>query len=93
MSYLMKDPHALLDYSIDWASDYLGDDRISESRWFVVPAGPGAIEVVEDQFDSGRSQATVIGGLEGRIYRLTNEIVTASGIRDRRSVTLRVEKR
>jgi hypothetical protein len=33
------------------------------------------------------------GGLPGRIYRLINEVVTASGRVDSRSIVLRMEKR
>jgi hypothetical protein len=33
------------------------------------------------------------GGTPGNVYRLVNEVVTASGRTDSRSIVLRVEKR
>lgn len=93
MNYLLKDPGALLDYAIDWAADYLDGDRLVDSQWSVTPTLPGGIAVAGHQFDSGVAKVTVSGGAPGLIYRLTNEVTTAAGTRDRRSVTLRVEKR
>ena len=33
MSLLLKDPDAILDYSIDWGAEYLGGDLLAESEW------------------------------------------------------------
>lgn len=93
MTLLLKDPSATLDYSVDWGSDYLADDVLTESSWTVSPAEPGGVSIVSNGFDLKSSTVTVGGGNVGRIYRLTNYVVTAAGREDSRSILLRVEKR
>ena len=93
MSLLLKDPDAVLDYSIDWGAEYLGDDLLAESEWTVTPAEPSGVAIVGNQFDATISSVKADGGVPGRIYRLVNQVVTASGRTDSRSLVLRVEKR
>jgi hypothetical protein len=90
---LLKDPDAALDYSVDWGAEYLADDALSESRWAVSPAEDGGAEVAGERFDPRSATVKVEGGVAGRLYRLTNHIVTVSGREDSRSIMLRVEKR
>lgn len=93
MSLLLKDPDAVLDYSIDWGAEYLGDDLLAESEWSATPDEPGGVTIIGSQFDASTSSVKAGGGGAGRIYRLVNRIVTASGRIDSRSIVLRVEKR
>ncbi|HET9336585.1 MAG TPA: hypothetical protein VFO12_09295 [Sphingomicrobium sp.] len=93
MSLLLKDPEALLDYSVDWGADYLTGDVLTESGWTVSPAEAGGVSIVSSRFDLLVSTVQVGGGVAGRIYRLTNHVVTAEGREDSRSILLRVEKR
>ena len=94
MTLLLKDPAAVLDYAIDWGADYLGDgDLISQSDWSVDPEEPGGIAVVSNDFDDAISSVQAGGGIAGRLYRLSNRVVTQAGRTDERSIVLRVEKR
>lgn len=93
MTLLLKDPSATLDYSVDWGADYLSDDVLTESSWAVSPAEPGGVSMVANGFDLKTSTVQVSGGNVGRIYRLTNHVVTADGREDSRSIMIRVEKR
>lgn len=93
MTFLLKDPDAVLDYLIDWGAEYLGDDLLAESEWAVAPDEAGGIAIVGSNFDATTSTVKAAGGAAGRIYRLTNEVATASGRVDSRSIVLRVEKR
>jgi hypothetical protein len=93
MTYLLKDPSAALDYSVDWGAEYLSGDALAASSWSVDPEEPGGVSVLSSGFDLLVSVVTVGGGEAGRIYRLTNQVTTAAGIEDRRSIMLRVEKR
>lgn len=93
MSFLMKDPGASLDYSVDWGLDYLDEDQLLESSWSVLPDEAGGIVIANSSFDGRVAAVTVSGGRAGLIYRLTNEVLTEGGRRDRRSLILRVEKR
>lgn len=93
MTLLLKDPEALLDYSVDWGADYLTGDVLTESSWTVSPAEEGGASIVSGRFDLLVSTVQVGGGRPGRIYRLTNHVVTGEGREDSRSIMLRVEKR
>jgi hypothetical protein len=93
MTLLLKDPEALLDYSVDWGADYLAGDVLTESSWQVSPAEAAGVSIVSSRFDLLQSTVEVGGGLPGRIYRLTNHVITAEGREDSRSIMLRVEKR
>jgi hypothetical protein len=93
MTLLLKDPDAVLDYSVDWGAEYLGDDLLSTSDWSVSPDEPGGISIVGSNFDAKIATAKAGGGIAGRVYRLDNHIVMDSGRIDSRSIMLRVEKR
>ena len=94
MTLLLKDPEAVLDYSIDWGADYLGDtDTLAESGWSVVPDEDGGVTIVGSDFGDQVSTVNAGSGVAGRIYRLVNRVVTQSGRVDERSIVLRVEKR
>lgn len=93
MTLLLKDPDATLDYCVDWGADYLSGDVIAESSWTVSPVEVGGIEIVSDRSDLLVAIVEVSGGIAGRLYRLTNHVVTAEGREDSRSIMMRVEKR
>ena len=94
MTLLLKDPRAVLDYAIDWGADYLSeDDLLAGSTWSVSPDEPGGVTIAGSQFAERIATAQAGGGTAGRIYRLSNRIVTQSGRTDERSIVLRVEQR
>ena len=93
MTLLLKDPDAVLDYSVDWGAEYLGDDLLAESNWSVEPEELGGVTIAGSNFDATTSVVKAAGGMPGNVYRLVNEVVTASGRIDSRSIVLRVEKR
>ena len=93
MTLLLKDPDAALDYAVDWGAEYLDGDVLSESIWEVNPLEAGGVTVVASEFDLLVAKVNADGGIPGRVYRLTNQVVLASGLRDSRSIVLRVEKR
>jgi hypothetical protein len=93
MSFLMKDPDAALDYSIDWGAEYLGGDLLADSEWSVNPAEPGGVAIVGSDYNSTTTSVKAAGGIAGRIYKLVNHVTLESGRVDNRSIVLRVEKR
>ena len=93
MSFLLKDADAVLDYLVDWGAEYLGTDELTDSQWSVSPAEPGGVTIAGSSFDAKSATVMAGGGIPGRIYRLINQVVLASGRIDSRSVVLRVEKR
>jgi len=94
MSFLLKDPNAVLDYSIDWGAEYLnGGELLARSDWSVVPDEPGGVTVVGSDFDATTASAKAAGGLAGRLYRLVNRVTTDAARVDERSILIRVENR
>lgn len=93
MTLLLKHPDAVLDYSVDWGAEYLGEDQLADSQWTVDPEEMGGIAVVASSFEPALATVKAGGGLPGRIYRLTNQVAMQSGRVDSRSITLRVERR
>jgi len=94
MSYLLKDPEAVLDYSIDWGAEYLAaGELLAESEWSVAPDEPGGAVIAGNDFDATTSTVRVGGGIVGRLYALANRVTTATGRIDDRSIIIRVEKR
>jgi hypothetical protein len=93
MTLLLKDPEAVLDYSVDWGAEYLLGDLIADSQWSVEPDESGGVSVIGSDFDASTSTVKARGGIRGRLYRLINDVVTQSGRNDRRSIMLRVENR
>ncbi|HVL29325.1 MAG TPA: hypothetical protein VM326_01240 [Sphingomicrobium sp.] len=93
MSFLLKDPEAVLDYAVDWGAEYLSGDALAQSEWSVSPDEPGGAAIAGSSFDLLVATVQVAGGAPGKIYRITNHVTTVSGREDSRSILLRVEKR
>ncbi len=91
MQVYVKDPGAVLDYSIDWGTGYLqSGETLSSSIWTIFPA-----DMTQNSASNaaGVTSITVSGGAVGQIYQLTNRITTSQGRTDERSITVRVEHR
>lgn len=93
MSYYLKDPGSRVDYAIGWAEGYLDGQVIAGSSWTVAPVEAGGVAIVEASFDLQRAAATLSGGIEGHIYRVSNRVTLSDGRSDERSILLRVEQR
>lgn len=79
----VKDPQAILDYSVDWTL-WLDDDTISASAW-VVSAGL----VVTSQVETTKvATVWISSGTAGQTYSVTNRITTASGRVDERTFSI-----
>jgi hypothetical protein len=93
MTFLLKDPDAVLDYAVDWGAEYLGEDQLAASDWSVAPDEPDGVVIVGSDFDSSIATVKAGGGTPGKVYRLMNNVTLQSGRTDSRSVVLRVEQR
>ena len=93
MTFLLKDPGAVLDYLIDWGAEYLSGDMLAASEWSVVPDETDGVSIAGSSFDATTSTVKAAGGVAGSIYRLVNRVTLQSGRVDERSITLRVEER
>jgi hypothetical protein len=83
-----KDPHAVLDYTIDWTR-WLAGDQIATSAWLV----PTGLTKVGDSKTASSATVWLSGGMAGQMYTVTNRITTTGGRTEDRSFTIRVEER
>jgi hypothetical protein len=92
LAKVRKDPQAVLDYSLDWLTDWLEpSDTVVASVWSVTPAGS---LVIDDQpFTSYTTTVWLSGGTAGTSYTVTNHITTAAGREDDRSLLVEVADR
>jgi hypothetical protein len=91
MKVYLKDPDAMLDYTMDWGGGYLqSGETISSSIWTIFPG-----DMTQSAAGNTASDCTVTvqGGISGHIYQLTNRITTSQGRTDERSISVRVEQR
>lgn len=87
MSYI-KDPAATLDYGLDWSA-WLEGDTIATSTW-TIPAG---LTTADDSNDTTTTTVWLGGGIAGTTYRVTNQITTAGGRTDERTIRITVSDR
>lgn len=91
MQVFLKDPGAVLDYTVDWGQGYLqSGETVSTSIWSIFPS-----DMTQSAASNTASACTikVQGGTSGQIYQLTNRITTSQGRTDERSISVRVEQR
>lgn len=84
----IKDPNAVLDYIVNWAT-FLGADTISSDSW-VVPVG---ITSVTETNTTTTSTIWLSGGTIGQKYALTNRIVSAGGRTEDRTIYVKVKEK
>lgn len=101
---ILKDPDAVLPYSINWASEdgtndgsssdtgWLQGDTIATSTWSIT--GPDSSLTVDSESETTKVATAVLsGGTANSNYTLTNHITTAAGYEDDRSITIQVVER
>lgn len=93
MGLYLKDPDATLDYSVDWASRYLGTDSVAASSWTIEPLETGGLMLVNESLSDGVSTAVLADGVAGHVYRVVNRVMLVSGLVDERQMSVRVEHR
>jgi hypothetical protein len=85
----IKDPDAVLDYSVDW-SKWLAGDQIETSAWSV---SDPALEATDESNTTTRTTVWLSGGAVGQSYTVTNCITTTGGRTDERSLVIQVQDR
>ena len=84
----LKDPHATLDYGVDWAT-WLGADTIASVTW-VVPAG---LTLVSQSNTTTVAYVWLSGGTAGTTYQVVCRVTTAGGRIDDRTLELICKER
>ncbi|QLC23654.1 hypothetical protein HFP57_00495 [Parasphingopyxis algicola] len=93
MTPILKDPDAMLGYTIRWPDAVLDGAAIANASWSIEPDEAGAIVPSSDFIDGGETGARFSGGLAGRVYRAVCHIVLSDGRAADRSLVIRVEQR
>lgn len=88
--FLLIDPSAKTDYSVDWTDWMATGDAIAISTWAIAPAGP---MLTDEAVAGATAQVFIESCVRGVVYRLTNRITTNQGRTDERSIVLRCEER
>ncbi len=92
MTYRLMDPQSVLDWQHDWAAFLAQGDSISTRQWSITPLN-GTTPETPSLTNATGAVVTVAGLLAGKVYRLTEHIVTANGIEADRTITLRCDDR
>ncbi len=84
-SRFLKSSDAKLEYEVDWG-DWLDGDTIISSSW-VVPSG---ITILSESNTTTIAKAKLGGGTIGQSYQPVNKIITAAGLEDERTITIKI---
>lgn len=90
MKGFVKDPEAILDYSVDWGP-WLNGDEIETSNW-VVDSGL-TIVPASDSKTTTTTRVFISGGAVGEEYDLKNTITSVGSRTDERTLKIRVRNR
>lgn len=92
----IKDPDAVLDYIFDWSDWLPNGDTIISSEFVISPGltiGPGPNGGPDQYFTTTNATVWLSGGSQGQPYAVTNQVTTAGGRTDDRTITIRVQQR
>ncbi len=91
-----KDPDAILPYRFDW-TEWLDGDTIQNATFAVSPVEENGLEIEVQSFDTKTCIVWLRGGLSGKTYTVTCSVFPAAGtvhgMRDDRSILVRVKER
>lgn len=84
----IKDPDAIMDFSVDYSLWITSSDSLVNSIWFA----DSGISIVSSSVDAGTHITTVrlSGGTVNGLYEVTNRISTANGLTTDRTLFIRV---
>ncbi len=92
MAIFLKDPQAVLDYTIDWNDGYLTTGETistgtTNSVWAVSSSG---ITIDSEGQTTTTTTLTLSGGTHGVMYKATNRVKTSGGRTDDRTVYVKI---
>jgi len=92
MVYL-KDPDAVLDYTVDWSGALVEGESLTSAEWLVSPQTENGLALITQSADGQSRTAMVSGGRPGEVYRLTNRVTTDHGRSYDRSFVIRIDQK
>lgn len=96
MNPFIKDPDAVLDYSIQWRNWLTDNDKIVSSEWLTpFPTTESPLEIVSgsEEHDGYTTTVKLSGGKKGYTYGVTNRITTEGGLVDDRTLTIQIKEK
>jgi hypothetical protein len=93
--YLLIHPNSVLTWSHNWADwlDYSSPvDAIASRQWTIAPENDSSSPSTPTLTSSTQEIVTAEGFVAGRVYRLSEHIVTNAGLEDTRTIVLRCEE-
>jgi len=93
MTPIIKDPEALLRYTIVWPPGVTDGAAITSAQWSVEPDEPGGVATSAHFIGGGETGAQFGGGIAGRVYRAICHVALSDGRSADRSLVIRVEQR
>lgn len=100
---VIKDPAAVLSYGLNWANFGANDGAASDTGWlqgdtitastWAVTGSDNTLEVDSDDNSTTETSCVLSGGTVNRRYTVTNQITTAGGFVDERSIIVDVRQR
>lgn len=92
MTPILKDPDAVLSYTIAWPAKTLDGAAIAAADWAVEPDEEGGLAASAAFVDGSETWARFSGGIAGRVYRARCRISLGDGRSADRSLVVRVEQ-
>jgi hypothetical protein len=86
----IKDPEAVLDYTIDWSPWLPDTDIIITSSWSLDPSG-GSLTIAAESDTATTATVWLSGGERRRKYKVINHILTQAGREDDRTILLEIQ--
>lgn len=87
----MKDPEAVLDYTLDWSGWLPPGDRIVSLSATVTPAD--ALAITTTEYTDSLSTVWLSGGVGGVTYSVVHHITTDAGREDDRTMLIAVKEK
>ena len=85
-----KDPHATLDYSLDWSEWLAVGESLTCSVW---TRSSTDLKEVNTNLTTSIATIWLSGGAAGNIYTVANKIGTSGSRIDERTIAIKVENR
>lgn len=93
MTPILKDPDAVLRYTIAWPPSLIDGASISNAVWVVEPDEPGGLAASAHFIDGSETGAQFSGGIAGRVYHAVCRASLSDGRSADRALVIRVEHR
>lgn len=90
---MIKDPEAVLPFTVDWSAWLTAENDTASAITWTVPTGLTQEATPAPTIVSGKATVWISGGTPGETYPVVCRIATTGGRVDERTIRIRVEQR